>query len=66
MPRLRPLTEAECYARLYGAGEPTVTVVHVAPRPQRPRDRLVGEELRRLFEDKLDSREPEGVGEEAA
>jgi hypothetical protein len=66
MPRLRPLSEAECYARLYGGGESTVTIVRLEPRPQRPRDRLVGEELRRLFEDKLDSRDPEGLGEEAA
>jgi hypothetical protein len=66
MPRLRPLTEAECYARLYGAGDSTVTVVHMERRPPRPRDPLIGEELRRMFEDRLDSRDPESFGEEAA
>jgi hypothetical protein len=66
MPRLRPLTEAECYARLYGGGEPTVTLVQLEPRPPRPRDRLIGEELRRMFEDRLDARDPEATGEEAA
>jgi len=66
MPRLRPLTEAECYARLYGGGDATVTIVHLEPRPRRPQSRLAGEELRRMFEDRLDSRDPDGFGEEAA
>jgi hypothetical protein len=64
--RLRSLTEAECYVRLYGEREPTVTIVNLEPRPQRPRQRLRGEELRRLFEDRLDARDPDGMGEEAA
>ena len=66
MTRLRPLSEAECYARLYGIDEPTVTVVRMEPRRPRLRDPLAGEELRRLFEDRLDAREPGAVGEEAA
>ena len=62
--RLRPLTEAECYARCYGNGDETVTVtrvtrldVRVLP-PERPSPvRLSGEDLRRLFEERLDRRE---------
>jgi hypothetical protein len=66
MPSLRPLSEAECYARLYGRDTPMVTIVHFEPRRPRPRDPLVGEELRRLFEDRLDARDAGGLGEEAA
>jgi hypothetical protein len=34
--RLRSLSEAECYARCYGAhGDERVTVVRVLPRPAR-------------------------------
>lgn len=59
MRRLRPLSEAECYARCYGSGDENVRVVRVNP-PRRPeRARLSGEELRRLFEARLDGREPE-------
>jgi hypothetical protein len=57
---LRPLSEEECYLRCYGVDESTVRVVRIEPR------RLVsglggitGEELRRLFELRLDSREAE-------
>ena len=64
MPRLRPLSEAECYARLYGDWEQSVTVV--PPRRQRPPGRLTGEELRRLFEERLDAREPDALDTEAA
>ncbi len=58
-PRLRPLTEAECYARLYGRdGDSAVTVIGAEPR-HRPKAALglSGEELRRLFEARLDARE---------
>jgi len=55
--RLRPLNEAECYARCYGGWEPTVQVVRIeSPRRVRPAARLSGEELRRLFEDRIDLR----------
>jgi hypothetical protein len=58
MRRLRPLTEAECYARCYGSGDENVRVIRLTPR--RPREtRLSGEELRRLFEARLDGRDPE-------
>jgi hypothetical protein len=57
--RLRPLTEAECYARCYGAQRDE----HVAlvPRlPYRtPSTAARGEQLRKLFEERLDARPPE-------
>ncbi len=57
--RLRTLTEAECYARIYGGrvGE-QVSFVRVLPRPGK-RDALAGEQLRGRFEERLDVRGPE-------
>ncbi len=57
--RLRPLTEAECYARCYGGWESGVRIVRLEPRPPRFPVDLDGEMLRRLFEDRLDAREPD-------
>jgi hypothetical protein len=58
--RLRPLSEEECYLRCYGAGDVTVTVVRLErQRPQPTRLGITGEELRRLFEVRLDAREAE-------
>lgn len=55
--RLRPLTEAECYARCYGArGGEGVTVLRP---PQVERATEAGERLRELFETRLDTRGPE-------
>jgi hypothetical protein len=59
MRRLRPLSEAECYARCYGGGDENVRVVRLQPPRRREPARLSGEELRRLFEERLDGREPE-------
>jgi hypothetical protein len=56
MERLRPLSEAECYARLYGQREPTVTLVEAEPR-RVPWSSLTGEDLRRAFEERLDLRD---------
>jgi hypothetical protein len=57
---LRPLSEQECYLRCYGAtGEATVRLVRLEPRRPRHLARITGEELRRLFELRLDSRETE-------
>jgi hypothetical protein len=56
--RLRTLSEAECYARCYGArSEERVAVVRLAQRP--PRVVAGGEELRLLFEERLDAHGPE-------
>ncbi len=62
-PRLRALTEAECYARLYGRdGEASVSVLEGQER-ERPRAAvgLSGEELRQRFEERLELREPEAA-----
>ena len=57
--RLRELNEAECYARCYGAHEEAVQVIELAPRVLRFETRITGEDVRRLFELRLDAREPE-------
>jgi hypothetical protein len=58
--RLRPLSEEECYLRCYGYEETTVRIIRLEPRHE-PRSgiTLTGEELRRLFEVRLDAREAE-------
>jgi hypothetical protein len=62
MQRLRTLSEAECYARCYGwRGEDGVKVIRAEPRRPRYETPVSGELLRTLFEDKLDSREPEAA-----
>ena len=65
MRRLRPLSEAECYTRLYGDGESTVSVIRCEPL-LRPWVGPNGEALRRLFEDRLDAREADVTDSEAA
>jgi hypothetical protein len=57
--RLRALSEQECYLRCYGAGDPQVRVVKLEPRRPRGFVRISGEELRQLFELRLDAREAE-------
>jgi len=59
MRRLRTLSEAECYCRCYGGVDERVKVFRVErPRPELDEVRLTGERLRRLFERRLDLREP--------
>jgi hypothetical protein len=54
--RLRTLSESECYARCYsGQRSEQVSQVRVLPRLER-RTTIRGEELRLLFEDRLDER----------
>lgn len=55
--RLKPLNEAEAYARCHGERYDQVRIVKLPPR--RPRYDVLGsgEELRRDFEDRLDARE---------
>jgi len=55
--RLRPLTEAECYARCHGTRESEVRIVHIEPRRPRYELRVSGEDLRKSFERKLAARE---------
>ena len=59
--RLRTLSEAECYARCYGGrSDEGVRAVKAAPLSTEAAA-ATGELLRSLFEDKLDSREPEAA-----
>lgn len=57
MRRLRTLSEEECYLRCYGSRDDMVRVVRLERRRQRQLARISGEELRRLFELRLDARE---------
>jgi hypothetical protein len=59
MIRLRPLSEAECYARCYGGWEATVRVVRLEPRRPRYPTTVSGDALRRLFEERIDGRDAE-------
>jgi hypothetical protein len=59
--RLRPLSEAECYSRCYGGWEQTVRVVKLERRRPRFGSVLSGEAVRRLFEERLEAREPEAA-----
>jgi hypothetical protein len=56
----RPITEAEAYARSYGHRDSEVRLVAAPPRRPRYKLRISGEELRRLFEERLDRRTPGG------
>jgi hypothetical protein len=56
MRRLRPLSEAECYARCYLGWEPTVTLVQFEAQPLGRAATISGEDLRRRLEERLDSR----------
>ena len=60
--RLRTLSEAECYARCYGwRGGDTVEVKTIASHSLPDQSVVSGELLRALFEDRLDTREPEAA-----
>ena len=56
--RLRPLSEAEAYARCYGDGDENVRATRVTPRTPRHESAVSGESLREAFEQRLDGREP--------
>lgn len=64
MTRLRPLSEAECYARLYGDRESTVAVIRES-EPERPSGGLLGEQLHQLFVERMrtEANEPDPVPE---
>jgi hypothetical protein len=65
MRRLRPLSEAECYARCYGGWDAGVQVLRLEPRRARA-EALEGEALRRRFEELLDARDPDALAEPEA
>jgi hypothetical protein len=56
MQRLRSLSEAECYMRLYGDHDPTVQAVKLPPRRPRYAPSVSGEDLRRALEERIDER----------
>jgi hypothetical protein len=67
--RLRTLSETECYVRLYGGWDPTVTLVKAVPRRPRYELTVSGEDLRREFEARIAARGEElvaGLGEAEA
>jgi hypothetical protein len=58
--RLRPIDEATAYARCHGDRDENVRIVNLPPRRARYGGVLSsGEAIRRGFEDKLDTREPD-------
>jgi hypothetical protein len=59
--RLRPLSEAEAYARCYGDGDDNVRFVKLEPRRPRIFFGVSGEDLRRAFESRLSKREPDAI-----
>jgi hypothetical protein len=65
MDRLRPLSESECYTRLYGQRDPTVTIVAREPRA-RSGSSVTAEELRAAFDRRLDDRDGLGPAEAEA
>jgi hypothetical protein len=60
--RLRPLNEAEAYARCHGGRRSDVRIVYLEPKRPRYDMPVTGEDLRRSFESKLDEREPHEEG----
>lgn len=63
MRRLRSLSETECYVRLYGGWDPTVTLVKIEPRRPRYELSVSGEDLRRDFEARIEGRADELLAE---
>ena len=57
-PRLRPLNEAEAYARCHGGRGHEVRIVYIEQKRPRYEMPVTGEDLRRALEAKLDEREP--------
>ena len=56
---LTPLDEAAAYARCHGTRDSDVRIVKLPPRRERYDVLAAGEKLRRLFEERLDAREPD-------
>ena len=59
MDRLRPLSETECYTRLYGQRDTTVTIISRTPRIH-GLPSISGELVREAFDLRFDAREPLG------
>ena len=54
-----PLDEAAAYERCHGSRSSDVRIVKLPPRRPRFEVLATGEELRQLFEQRLDAREPD-------
>jgi hypothetical protein len=65
MQRLRSLSEAECYARCYGARDETVNVVGIDDPDAHRFASLARDEVRRIYESGLDERDQEATSEAA-
>jgi len=63
---LRALSEEECYVRCYGDHEEAVQVIRFERARPRFATTLSGEDIRRLFELRLDARNPDLAVEPAA
>jgi hypothetical protein len=63
MKRLRPLSEQECYLRCYGSsrGDESVTVLPGGVNRAADAPSVVAERIRRMFDSRLDGREPEAA-----
>jgi hypothetical protein len=60
--RLRPLDEAAAYARCHGERDDSVRLVKLPPRRARYESVLAsGESIRREFEERLETRDPESA-----
>jgi len=55
---LKPLNEAEAYARCHGSRGDEVRIIKIEPRRARYETDVSGERLREAFENRLDTREP--------
>jgi hypothetical protein len=62
---LKPLDEAAAYARCHGSRENDVRIVKLPPRRPRYDVLTTGEELRELFERRLDAREQDAAEDHA-
>jgi hypothetical protein len=62
---LKPLSEAEAYARCHGTRGDEVRIVKIEPRRARYETDVSGERLREAFESRLDTREPDEETEPA-
>ncbi|HEY5478623.1 MAG TPA: hypothetical protein VIJ84_03300 [Gaiellaceae bacterium] len=56
---MKPLNEAEAYARCHGTRGDEVRIIKVEPRRARYETGVSGERLREAFESRLDTREPD-------
>jgi hypothetical protein len=60
---LKPLNEAEAYARCHGSRGDEVRIIKIEPRRARYETDVSGEHLREAFESRLDTREPDDEAE---